>query len=61
MSMTELSIVIDPDMKEGSLYMASSEPSDIKCLNGLYLHKVTIDLMKSYLHEQNITHQMQGE
>ena len=39
----DLGFVIDPDMKEGSLYLASVEPSKIKCLNGLYLHKVCID------------------
>ena len=32
---------IDPYM-QGSLYKASNIPSDIQCLNGLYLHKVMI-------------------
>jgi hypothetical protein len=41
--MNELSFEIDPSMKEGGLYLASLEPSSIKCLNGMYLHRVCIE------------------
>ena len=41
----ELAIEIDPDMKLGSTYEARQEPSNVKCLNGLYLHKIAAEAM----------------
>jgi hypothetical protein len=40
--MPSLVIILDPEMQEGSLYEVSAAPSQFKCENGLYLHKVMI-------------------